>query len=281
LAVREAGPRSSRGGPDSTDRELRILRARWRTASIANGWRFPSDWSLPEVDAVCASVVRRGQLDAVCEALDSLARARAQAGAGLGETLTDLAALHAVISHPGSADGLVSADPDATPARLLRVAALAWADESLGELARPTATHGLTGLATEAYLRTRLGELYRRAVRDGRHVREDHVLLVVTLDLADVVGWPRLMAMVLVADVLREVFNGGESSAVLGPSVAVVLADREPAFAERALTAGWLINERLHTDPQLDSARRPDLRVVSLPEREEDAAHLIRNLAGA
>jgi GGDEF domain-containing protein len=277
VAVRDAGPRSSRG-PESADRELRALRARWRTASIANGWRYPSDWALPEVDAVCASLVEQVDL---CDALDSLARARAAAGAGLAETLTDLAALHAVVTHPGSADGLISADPDATPIQLFRVVALAWADESFGELTRPVTTHGLTGLATESYLRTRLGEIYRRAARTGRRVRDDHVFLVITLDLCDVVGWSRVMAMVLVADVLREVFNGGESAVVLGPSVAVVLAEREPSFSERTLSAAWLINKRLDLDPDLATAHRPEMRVIGLPDTEDQAQGLLRYLSRA
>jgi hypothetical protein len=278
VAVRDAGPRSSRGDADSTDRALRVLRARWRTASIANGWRFPSDWPLPEVDLVCASVISETD---VCQALASLGRARAQAGAGLDETLTDLAALHAVITNPDNPDGLVSADPDATPSRLIRVAALAWADESIGELAQVNSTHGLTGLGTGAYLRARFGEVYRQAARDGSRVHDTHVLLTITLDLSDVVGWSRMMAMVLVADVLREVFNGGETSAVLGPSVAAVLAVREPSFGQRALSAAWLINERMHVDPDLRQAPKPDLRVVTLPDSEQDAAHVLENLSRA
>jgi len=272
------GPRSSRDDSDRSDHELRLLRARWRTASLANGWRFPSDWPVPEVDAVCASLVH--SLD-VSEPLACLARARAQSGAGLEETLVDLAALHAVVSEPTARDGLISVDPDATPSRLLRVAALAWVDESFGELATGRTTDGLTGLATGAYLRVRLGEVYRCAARSGLRVPETHVLLVITLDLADVLGWARLTAIVMVADVLREVFNGGESSAVLGPSVAVVLAEREPTFGQRALSAGWLINERLQTDTTLRAAARPDLRVVGLPDTDESARQLIRELSRA
>ncbi len=281
MAVRDARPRSSRGdadGADRADQQLRILRARWRTASLANGWRFPSDWPVPEVDAVCTSLIQRVDISTP---LAELARARAQSGAGLDETLVDLASLHAVVTAPGSADGLVAADPDATPSRLVRVAALAWADELFGELTGARTTHGLTGLATHAYLRTRLAELYRQAERLGVPVHETHVLLVITLDLADVVGWDRMMAMVLVADVLREVFNGGESSAVLGPSVAVVLAEREDTFGQRALSAGWLINERLHSDELFARTELPNLRVVGLPDTEELARNLLRHLGRA
>jgi hypothetical protein len=255
-----------------------VLRARWRTASIAAGWRFPSDWGVPEVDAVCASAVRRVDLAA---ALAGLGRARAEAGAGLDETLTDLAALHAVLTEADATDGLIATDPDAAPTRLVRAAALAWADASMGELRNAETTENLTSLATHAYLRTRLGEIYRQAERDGRPVADSHVLLVVTLDLAAITGWPRLMAMVLVADALREIFDGGESIAILGPSVAAVLAERDPAFGDRALGAGWLITERLAVDQQLATTRRPRLRVETLPPTQEAARTLLTEIGRA
>lgn len=277
MTVREAGPRSHRDDAEGTGRELRLLRARWRTASIAAGWRFPSDWGVPEVDAVCASAVRRVDL---AEPLSNLGRARAQAGAGLEETLTDLAALHAVLSSEAE-DGLVATDPDAAPTSLVRAAALAWADASLGELRNVETTENLTSLTTHAYLRTRLGEVYRQAARTGVAVASSHALLVVTLDLSAVSGWPRLMAMVLVADALREVFDGGESMAILGPSVAVVLAERDPAFGDRALSAGWLITERLSVDPQLESSRRPLLRMERLPETLDEARDLLMGISRA
>jgi hypothetical protein len=255
-----------------------VLRARWRTASIAAGWRFPSDWGVPEVDAVCRSAIRRVDLSA---ALSGLARARAQAGAGLDETLTDLAALHAVLTNVDVRDGLIATDPNAAPTTMVRAAALAWADESCGELRNAETTENLTSLTTQAYLRTRLGEVYRAAARAGASAAETHALLVVTLDLTSVQGWSRLMAMVLVADALREVFDGGESVAILGPSVAVVLADRDPAFGERSLSAGWLIAERLAVDPQLTSARHPVCRHEHLPPTQEDARELLLRLSRA
>lgn len=278
MTVREAGSRSPRGDAEGTDHALRVLRARWRTASIAAGWRFPSDWGLPEVDAVCSSAVQQADLTG---ALADLGRARAEAGAGLDETLTDLAALHAVLTHPGNEKGLIATDPDAAPTALVRTAALAWADASCVELRKAEATENLTTLATHAYLRTRLGEVYRQAGRDGVPAAESHTLLVVTLDLSTVTGWSRLMAMVLVADALREVFDGGESVAILGPSVAIVLAAREPAFGDRALSAAWLVAERLSSDPQLAAGRRPELRVERLPDTVDEARELLHQVGRA
>jgi hypothetical protein len=230
------------------------------------------------VDAVCLSAIRGADLTG---ALSDLGRARARAGAGLDETLTDLAALHAVLTNAEVRDGLIATDPNAAPTSMVRAAALAWADESFGELRGAEMNENLTSLTTHAYLRTRLGEVYRSAARAGATAAETHVLLVVTLDLSSVTGWPRLMAMVLVSDALREVFDGGESIAILGPSVAVVLAERDPAFGDRSLSAGWLITDRLAVDPQLESARRPVLRLESLPSTQEDATELLLNLSRA
>ena len=278
MTVREADPRSHRGDAGGTGHALRVLRARWRTASIAAGWRFPSDWGVPEVDAVCASAIRCGDLTG---ALSSLGRARAQAGAGLDETLTDLAALHAVLTNVEVRDGLIATDPNAAPTVLVRAAALAWADASFGELRNAETTENLTSLTTHAYLRTRLGEVYRGAERAGVRAAETHALLVVTLDLFSVTGWSRLMAMVLVADALREIFDGGESIAILGPSVAVVLAERDPSFGDRALSAGWLITERLAVDQQLETASKPTLRLERLPPTQEAARELLQEVSRA
>jgi hypothetical protein len=268
VAVREAGSRS----PHGAEAALRSLRARWRTASIAAGWRYPSDWALPEVDAVCASALVKADL---ADPLTELGRARAVSGAGLDETLMDVAALHAVLSDPR----LLAANPDAVPARLLRLAALAWADVSNLEIARTEVKESLTGLSTSAYLRTRLGEIYRQAARDGLPV--GHVLLTVGIDLSEVIGWSRLMAMVLAADVLRQVFDGGESLALLGPSVAVVLTERDHNLAQRSARARLMLADRLSVDPQLHTLGPIDLCLHRLPDTHEAACALVESLGRA
>lgn len=273
VAVREAGS-TWRGDADGTDRLLRELRDRWRNASFAAGWRFPSDWGVPEVDEVCMTVVSGADLPA---ALGGLGRARARAGAGLDETLADLAALHAVLEAP---DALLP-NPDAVPSRLLRATALAWADAALGELSAVAATENLTGLATPEYLRVRIGELYRAGRRAGFSPADRFVLLVVAVDLSRTSGWPRLMAMALVGDVLREVFDGGESLAVLGPSVAAVLAERGRGLAERAARTRRLIADRFGVDSALRAAQRPEIRIERLPCSEEAAQATVDRLGRA
>jgi hypothetical protein len=232
---------------------------------------------VPEVDEVCLSAVRRSDLTS---ALSGLGRARAQAGAGLEETLADLAALHAVLTTDAQ-DGLIATDPDAAPTPLVRTAALAWAEAACGDLRSAEAKENLTNLTTQAYLRTRLGEVYRQAARLGAPAAGTHALLVVTLDLSAVTGWSRIMAMVLVADALREIFDGGESLALLGPSVAAVLSERDPGFADRALSAGWLITERLKVDRQLAPSSKPVLRLERLPPTHEEARTLLHSISRA
>ncbi|HWD06510.1 MAG TPA: GGDEF domain-containing protein [Amycolatopsis sp.] len=258
-------------GTHARDGALRALRARWRTASLAAGWRFPSDWALPEVDAVCAAVMRHGPTGAET-ALAGLGRARAAAGAGLAETLSDLAALHAVLADPDAVDGFVSPDVDATPARLLRVTALAWADVATDQLVHTEVTDPLTGLPSAAYLRTRLAELYRGEARD------DHVLLVVALDLTTVSGWPRLTGMILAADAIRAVFHTGESYATLGPSAVAALCRRDDRLASRGVALRRALNDRLAVDAQLRDVSKPRVSAIRLPATHERACDLLAEL---
>jgi hypothetical protein len=280
--VPATGTRSGPGDVPSTaerDRSLRALRARWRTASLAAGWRFPSDWALPEVDAVCAAVTAQGRLDAAETALAGLARARATAGAGLAETLTDLAALHAVLGHDG--DGFIAPDVDATPARLLRTTALAWADVAVDQLVHTEVTDPLTGLPSAAYLRTRLVEVYRAAAAGERSAAEEFVLLVVSLDLGTVTGFPRLTGMILVADALRAVFDSGQSVASLGPSVVAALVAKDDQVASHGVALRRALHERLSVDDQLADAGRPRVSAVRLPATHELACELLARLARA
>ena len=272
MGTREMSPHSWR---DSAS-ELRALRSRWRTASIASGWRFPTDWAIPEVDLVCEAVLTGGAPEA---ALAKLGRARARAGSGLGETLQDVAALHAVLTVPEHRDGMVAADPDAMPARLLRVTALAWSDVVVRQLAHTETCDGLTGLSTAAYLRARLREIYREASATGEDVAARYALVVVSPDLGDTSGWSRLAAMVLLADVLRAVFDGGQTLATIGPTTLLVLAERDDRLSRRMASARWIASDRLGVDAQLRSVGPPSVWLEKLPETHSAACRLLTELA--
>lgn len=270
MSSEDVGSRRMWYGGVGAREEIDTLRARWRTASLAAGWPFPGDWSLPEVEHVCLAVVTESD---PLPSLRRLGRARAAAGQGLSETLGDLAALHAVTTFDVTG-GLVGVDADATPARLLRPTALAWAEVAVDRQTPPSVSDALTGLATSAYLRTRLAEVYREATVDGGQ-RQEYGLLVYRLDLSVATGWSRLVSMVLLADVLRAVFDSGETVASLGPSAAGVLAPNSVSPAKRTLRARWLASERLAVDPQLHDVTGPEVERYVLPATHGQACELL------
>ncbi|RJQ68177.1 hypothetical protein D5S17_32455 [Pseudonocardiaceae bacterium YIM PH 21723] len=242
------------------------MRQRWRTASLAAGWPFPSDWVIPQVDDVCSAVVLGVD---VPETLTELGNARAEAGCGLAETLTDLAALHAVL---GNKSGLVGVDPNAVPADLMRATALGWADALTAQVACREATDALTGLASGAYLLTRLGEVYRT------DPTPDLAIVAVTADLSKAMGWSRMVTMVLVADVLRTVFAGGQTLAVAGPTVAVALTENHPDLVTKSHVLRWMISDRMAVDPQISGVGPVRTQVIPLPATQDEAASLVTRL---
>jgi hypothetical protein len=250
------------------------LRERWRLTTLAAGWPFPSDWCLPAVDAVCEAAVE-GRDPA--PALSVLGRARAEAGAGLAETLHDVAALHAVLLQPGAPSPVVE-DPDVVPTRMVRATALGWADLTFGEVATGQVVDSLTGLTTAGYLRTRLAEIYRSAYTAGRAVADRHVLVLVALDLSRIAGWTRLVPMLLAAEAMRTVFDGGQTLALVGPSVAAALCRRDEHLPDRTRRLRLLVAEQLDTDPDAAVAGPPRVWLERLPTGYPAACDLLAHL---
>lgn len=236
---------------------------------MAAGWAFPADWPVAEVDDVCRAVL--GEDDAGA-ALYRLGAARAESGSGLAETLLDLAALHAVLAEPPGSTGIVSPSADAIPARMLRSTALGWGDVMSRRAATCAAENPLTGLATSAYLRTRLREVYAEARAVGR---QEHVLVLVALDLTRTSGWSRVVAMTLLADALKEVFDGGETVASIGPSVACVLLRRDRHLARAVLNLRVLAADRLAVDPHVAPSGPVEVWLEEMPPTCDDALALV------
>lgn len=258
------------------------LRERWRLATLAAGWRFPSDWGVPAVDAVCeAAAEGRDPL----QALARLGRARAQSGAGLEETLHDLAALYTVVSAvPGASveepEPAEPGDPvvDVVPTRLVRAAALGWADVAAGEAAAARPIDELTGLATAGYLRVRLGEVYRRAQAAGHAVDDRYVLVLLALDLSRTGGWTRLVPMLMAAEAMRMVFDSGETHALAGPSVAVVLTRRDEQLPLRTKRLRRVATELLAADTDAACAGPVRVWIERLPCGYHSACDLLTDL---
>ncbi|SFS40702.1 hypothetical protein [Saccharopolyspora flava] len=224
------------------------------------------------MDAVCAAVVAGDDLS---DPLAELGASRAEAGVGLSGTLQDLAALHAVSGD--DTDGLVSADPDAVPSSLLRTTALGWADAVSGMAVGREVEDPLTGLNTTGYLRTRLHEVYREAHARGSTADEDFALITVMLGVSTD-GYPRMVAMVLIADALRTVFDAGETTALIRPATAAVLAPRTPQLRHRCVQARWMIENRLAADPALRDCGQIRLQEETLPGDHAAVCRLLASL---
>ena len=247
----------------------RALRERWRVASIDAGWPFPSDWGVAAVDTLCEAVT--AGLDPV-PPLSALGQARAESGAGLDETLQDVATLHAVLREPDAGQPV---DPDQVPSRLIRAVALGWADVTFAEIAASQVVDGMTGLATAGYLRTRLGEVYRSAQAAGRPVAEQHTLVLVALDLRQLRGWTRFVPMVLAAEAMREVFSAGQTHALVAPSVGAVLTELDEQLPMLTVRLRSLISELLAADPDVTAAGPPRVWLEELPPDYPMACQLI------
>ena len=242
-----------------TDRSAIELRHQWQAKASAFGWTFPSDWDDPAVDAICDAVTAGAD---VWDAAERLGRRRATAGVSLGEALTDVDALATII--PGRYTDL-----------LRRAVSLGWADGVVTPASG--VTDPMTGLVTPEYLQIRLGELYRAATVRAEPVSTSWALVVVRLDLVGHVGWQRTLPMILIADGLRRVFDGGESLVLMGEAVAVALCERDLVLARRARLLQSIVTDAMERDPQI-IVPGPAVWIENLPSTYGAALDLIAEL---
>ena len=171
--------------------------------------------------------------------------------------------------------GVAGADPsyDAVSALLT-----AWSDTTLGYLHRLSCDDPLTGLASQAHLRSRISELYRVAA--GPDVNGDHALVVCELPgspAADEAAHQpadhltRAMRLARAGESARTVFSRGETVARLGTRVAV-LAGRDDRLGRRVRVLRTLLAT---ADPQ-QPAR---VWIEGLPGTDDGAAILLDELA--
>ncbi len=253
------------------------LSERWRAASLDSGWIVPRDWWVPAVDAVAEAL---GDGRDPAPSCARLGHARAQAGVGLDEAFGDLAALHSVLGRPRPAGTIrvpSARGIDAVPARLVRALALGWAEVACAPAAAGC-EDPMTGLASQAYLRTRLGEIYREAERDGLAAPESSAFVLVDPgDLVTATAIPlelaRLGRALTVAECLRAVFSGGETLCALRPTRMIALTAREPGLAVRVSGLRRLLGDRLPPGPPVRAW------VEGLPATLDGALRLIGELA--
>jgi hypothetical protein len=370
--------------PDGTGRgvaaSVDALCDRWRRASLALGWSFPTDWWTPAVETLA---------EALCDGRDpagactELGRARARAAIGLDEALRDLAALvwayaagadaplptagalggaaamglvagldagaaetqlpagglravpadvdagameagaMAEAGVAGEASGLAVVPPAAgqialdwidepepglrlvtaasqgmadpawldgeigavglagladcggVPGSMLAALALGWSDVTCDPTAGAGCEDPLTGLVTTAYLRVRLGEVYREASRRGRPVPAEYAFVVAEVDMHGAGKLTQVSRSMLLAHCLRSTFAGGETLCGAGPSRALALVRRDGGLAAWAGALRHLLSVEL--DPFTERAAR--VWVESLPGTLAAAHILVAELA--
>lgn len=247
--------------------DANALRQAWRQLA-AQSWRQAGDWWVPEVDMLVEALVTAADAPEACR---RLGRARAEAGVGLGETLDDLCALYLQLPAGGPPPGMVRALTEA------------WAEAFVAAASRMTTCEdALSGLATGAYLRTRLAEAYRDADQAGRNIADHHILLVVDfspalepvrLDGPPTSGWDGMLLRLRIGDRLRAIFPGGETLAAVGPTTVIGLLPRAAQVQDQV--------ERVHAELGAESGL-PEFRVwlEALPRTLPAAHDAVEYLAG-
>jgi hypothetical protein len=203
----------------------------------------------------------------------------------LAEALADLAALYAAVTdagvsieQPGSAErpGLaVLAGSRPAPGHLVQALALGWAEVISDPTAGASCEDPLTGLAVPAYLRVRLGEIYREGERSGLPVPATHALVVAEVELPDRGCLTQLSRSVLLAQCLRRTFSGGETLCRATRGRMLALVRRDGGLSAWAATLRRLLVVEL--DPFTERPAR--VWVEGLPGTLPAAHRLVAELA--
>jgi hypothetical protein len=106
----------------------------------------------------------------------------------------------------------------------------------------------------------------------------DYALVLLRLDVHRASGWSRVVAMTLVSDALRTVFDGGETLATLGPCVAAVLVRRDELLARRISNLRVLAADRLADDPNVRPVGPAKVWTERLPDTHAEACALLTSL---
>jgi len=209
-------------------------------------------------DVFLAQAVRDGRPDIADVALEVGASA-----ARLGIPL------HEVIDHVERA--FAGREPSYA---VTRAAVLAWAEEALVLHADVSCEDPLTSLATTAYVRSRLGEIYRGAERDGHRVADKAALVVVELPRRRRAnGLEESLRALDVAEAMRAVFAGDETVAQMSPRRFAALVSRERADP---LTMNLL---RILLDRAFSDGVHPRLWVEELPPSADGIARVLAGLS--
>jgi GGDEF domain-containing protein len=197
----------------------------------------------------------------------------ARDGAALGEALSALRSTYRLV---------VGSPP---PFEATEALAVAWSEATLEYLHDLSCEDPLTGLASLAHVRSRLGEIYREAEITDAAVPRTHALVIVELLFPRAVvvepghHFTRAMRLVQVSEALRAVFSGGQTLGRLGLDRAVAVV---PRTADLGVSVA-LVRDFLR-DADFGTAGDPgdtDVRIwiEGLPRSAESATRLLDDLA--
>ncbi|MBL0887774.1 hypothetical protein [Myceligenerans indicum] len=242
---------------------VRGLRERWRSESLATVWIRPGDWYHPAVEALVEAVVDRRPVEGPAERLGA---ARAAVGAGIAETLDDVAALYAVAALP-------------IAPQVMRAVAVGWVAEHERVPLRVTAHDPATGLPTGEYLGERLRETYGTAHREGDDVSTSHCLLMLDVGLDDLDTWQRLARSAAIGRTLHQVFGDGHPMAALTDATYAVLCERSRATADMGQALRRVVEHNAEVLGLTAEVRRPTrVWLEGLPDTHDAALMLLSHL---
>jgi GGDEF domain-containing protein len=197
----------------------------------------------------------------------------ARDGAALGEALSALRSTYQLV---------LGGAPTFEATEALSVA---WSEATLEYLHDLSCEDPLTGLASLAHVRSRLGEIYREAELTDAVVPRTHALVIVELLFPRAVAaepghhFTRAMRLVQVSEALRAVFSGGQTLGRLGLDRAVAVVPRTTDLGVSvALVRDFLTGMDVGDGADLGDT---DVRVwiEGLPRYADSATRLLDDLA--
>ncbi len=209
-------------------------------------------------------LAKGGEAEVACSVVG---RELARMGVDLGEALTRLERTYELV---------VGTEPTFKDVQALSAS---WGEETLSYLHQLSCVDPLTGLASLAHLRARLGEVYQRAEQGEGLAGDQFALVVVDLPLLATTHSERLQSglrLARVAENLHLVFTGGQTVARVNGIRIAALVERSPLLGQRV----HLIRELLQDDSEHDAALlHSRVWIEGLPPSGLGAAWLLDELA--
>lgn len=209
-------------------------------------------------------LAKGGDTEVACSVVG---RELARMGVDLGEALTRLERTYELV---------VGTEPTFKDVQALGAS---WGEETLSYLHQLSCVDPLTGLASLAHLRARLGEVYQRAEQGEGTAKDQFALVVVDLPLLTNSHSDRLngsLRLARVADSAQTVLPGGHTVARLNGIRIAVLVERSSLLGQRVHLLREILQDTSAYDPGMHRTR---VWIEGLPTTVQGAAWLLDELA--